>query len=486
VQNTQIVFIFAVALLFSAMAEISPAFAAEDWTTKAEMQVARNSLGVVVVNDKIYAIGGFGSNGPCAFNEEYDPATDTWTFKTPMPTPRNSFAIAVYINKIYCIGGYINRSQLPTPVNEVYDPETDTWATKTLLPEGVLPRFANMVNGKIYLIGGIEYSNDTKLGVNKATLVYDPVADTWGTKTSVPLLDESYISVTVDNKIYVISSTHNQIYNPETDTWSQASPPTAFQSISSGGATTGISTPKGIYVFGANATEWWQPSGQGFTAQSYNPSTNTWTNISPINIVRDSAGVAVVNDKLYVIGGYTYVPSSPPSLFPVKTAFSAANEQYAPSSGNETSNPSNTPPISNETSNTSSASNTSNNSNTSNISNTSSVRITLLSPTNQTYFSHDVSLLFRVDNVSSLIRYSLDGQKATTIAGNTTITGLKNGLHNITIYVENSLGNVEASETSYFNIAEESFPLTSIVVISTITVIAFLGVVVYFKKKPKR
>jgi hypothetical protein len=91
-----------------------------------------------------------------------------------------------------------------------------------------------------------------------------------------------------------------------------------------------------------------------------------------------------------------------------------------------------------------------------------------------------------VDNVSSLIRYSLDGQKATTIAGNTTITGLKNGLHNITIYVENSLGNVEASETSYFNIAEESFPLTSIVVISTITVIAFLGVVVYFKKKPKR
>ena len=120
------------------------------WVSKAPMNQARSGLGVAVVNDKIYAIGGVTSNGfvpsspgsavyagttPVAVtgtNEEYDTETDTWTYKTPMPTPRAVFAIAVYQNKIYCIGGKTNDTY--TGVTEVYDPATDTWETKTSTP----------------------------------------------------------------------------------------------------------------------------------------------------------------------------------------------------------------------------------------------------------------------------------------------------------------------------------------------------------------
>ncbi len=50
------------------------------------MTVARSDLGVIAVNDKIYAIGGrsdweskeFGVTG---LNEMYDPSTDTWVNK---------------------------------------------------------------------------------------------------------------------------------------------------------------------------------------------------------------------------------------------------------------------------------------------------------------------------------------------------------------------------------------------------------------------
>jgi hypothetical protein len=200
--------------------------------------------------------------------------------------------------------------------------------------------------------------------------------------------------------------------------------------------------------------------------------------------VRDLAGVAVVNDEVYVIGGYTYVPSEPPSLFPVKINFSAANEVYTISTDNEASNSSNSQSPSNETSNTTNSSNNSNNSEMSNASSNSTAgRIILLSPLNQTYYTSDVSLLFNVDNVSSLIRYSLDGQQATIIIGNTTITGLKNGLHNITIYVEGASGNVEASETSYFIIAEEPFPVTSIVTVLIVGVVIISGLAIYLKKK---
>jgi hypothetical protein len=107
------------------------------WISRAPMHVARGGLGVAVVNDKIYAIGGSSITGTYgAFtgeivgtNEEYNPATDTWTTKKPMPTPRYGFATTVFNNKIYCIGGENGASY--TGANEVYDPATDTWETRT-------------------------------------------------------------------------------------------------------------------------------------------------------------------------------------------------------------------------------------------------------------------------------------------------------------------------------------------------------------------
>jgi hypothetical protein len=81
--------------------------AAEDsWTTLECMPTARCGLGVAVVDDKIYAIGGtYGIQGSYDNNEEYDSVTDTWTTKKPMPTPRGDFAIAIFQDKIYIIGG---------------------------------------------------------------------------------------------------------------------------------------------------------------------------------------------------------------------------------------------------------------------------------------------------------------------------------------------------------------------------------------------
>jgi parallel beta-helix repeat protein len=61
-------------------------------------------------------------------------------------------------------------------------------------------------------------------------------------------------------------------------------------------------------------------------------------------------------------------------------------------------------------------------------------KISIQSPTNQTYDESSVSLDFSVDVVSVVktvnwTGYSLDGQQNVTITGNTTLTGLPNGLH---------------------------------------------------------
>ena len=311
--------------------EVSLADAAEDlWITKEPMNEARSRLGVVVVNGKIYAIGGSTEsglmpniNGFVGTNEEYDPATDTWTFKKPMPTPRAGFAITVYQNKIYCIGGAIGFSnstgKIFTRAHEVYDPATDTWETKASMPTARWQMQANVVDGKIYVI---DFS-----GTNH---VYDPATDSWTTKAPIPTGASGYASAVFDNKIYVVGgfsdgpiffSNLNQIYDPETDTWNLGTPAPSSVVYGDAGATTGMLAPKRIYVFGV--TSYIGSGAPPFFNQVYDPETDSWMEGAAIPTNRLYLGVAVVNDTLYAIGGHTYNILG--FIGP-----SAVNEQYIP------------------------------------------------------------------------------------------------------------------------------------------------------------
>jgi len=306
----------------------------DSWATKESMQVARGRLGVAVVNGKIYAIGGdtlnlsgfrnadFERGSPVSTNEEYDPATDTWTFKEPMPTPRSHFGIAVYQNRIYCIGGYTEDGI--TGLNEVYDPETDTWETKTAMPTARNLPHTNFVNDKIYAIGG-RFATFNYSRVNE---VYDPVRDSWITKTAMPQVSLGFASsAVVDNRIYVMggwsgvegtNANLTQIYDTKTDSWSFGAPQPSGVIQAGVGVTTGMNAPKQIYFFVDSLT------------QVYNPANDSWAHGTGMSTARGYAGVAVINDIFYVIGGMLapYVGSYP--FDSINTKSTGSNEQYTP------------------------------------------------------------------------------------------------------------------------------------------------------------
>ncbi len=110
--------------------------------------------------------------------------------------------------------------------------------------------------------------------------------------------------------------------------------------------------------------------------------------------------------------------------------------------------------------------------------------VSILSPLNETYDSSDVPLNFTVSEKPSLIRYSLDGQKNSTLYENTTLTNLPNGEHNLTIYVWDVAGNFGVSETVVFNIAKPEPFTTPLVVASTASVVVIsISLTIYFKKR---
>lgn len=293
---------------------VNCALAAEDfWTTKTPMPTARISLGVAVVDGKIYAIGGY-NRSYLSTNEMYDSATDSWATKAPMPTPRSNFGTTVVDNKIYVIGGTLGN-QVETGVNEVYDPVTDTWENRTAMPTPRMGLDANVVNGKIYLIGGGDAAGFSifNFGENE---VYDPATDTWTTKEPIPIPVHDYASAVLDNKIYVIGggggrSNHTQIYDAEKNTWTSGTPiPTKVRSAVAG-ATTGAMAPKRIYVMGNEIT-------YEHLNQIYDPEVDIWTTGTIMPTPRFAFAIAVINDVLYAIGGSA------------DTGHSGANELYTP------------------------------------------------------------------------------------------------------------------------------------------------------------
>jgi hypothetical protein len=113
--------------------------------------------------------------------------------------------------------------------------------------------------------------------------------------------------------------------------------------------------------------------------------------------------------------------------------------------------------------------------------------VSILSPLNKTYGSSEVPLKFAVDKSFSKISYVLDYQDNMTIKGNATLTGLSNGVHNVTVYAWDNAGNIGSSETIIFIVdAPEPFPAMSVSAVSVASVATVGAGLLLYRKKRRR
>jgi len=191
-------------------------------------------------------------------------------------------------------------------VNEVYHPLTDTWTTKTSMPAAREFLCANVVGGKIYLIGGSKPVNlNNPSYVPNVNEVYDPETDSWTTEMPSPTQVSAYASAVCDKRTYLFSESLTQIFDPQTCSWSRGAPIPRTEWGAAAGVTSGVFAPKRIYVLGGYPTFNYN--------QIYDPETDTWTTGAQMPTNRYGLGVAVVSDAIYAIGGGR-----------------AANEKYTP------------------------------------------------------------------------------------------------------------------------------------------------------------
>lgn len=89
--------------------------------------------------------------------------------------------------------------------------------------------------------------------------------------------------------------------------------------------------------------------------------------------------------------------------------------------------------------------------------------ITILSPENKTYaVNASIPLTFTVDEMTSWMGYSLNGQATVTITDNTTLPLLPDGWYDVTVYANDTFGNM-GSATVYFTVDTTKPSITSVV-----------------------
>jgi hypothetical protein len=92
-----------------------------------------------------------------------------------------------------------------------------------------------------------------------------------------------------------------------------------------------------------------------------------------------------------------------------------------------------------------------------------------------------------VKEPTSQIAHSLDGKENRVILGNTTLTGLADGDHNLTIFAKDDAGNIGVSETIFFSVeVPEPFPTTLLITTTVVVIFICTGLLVYFKKRNRK
>ena len=178
-----------------------------------------------------------------------------------------------------------------------------TWLPKTAAAAALLDPGSAALNGKLYVVAG-----KTSSGPVKTVRVYDPVTDSWTDGPSLPpeyAAVENPAVVAYDGKLYVFGGsalpfsgavTTAAVLDPSTSTWTILTP----MNTARGGAGAQVIGDK-IYVVGGLG-------GNGASLASmeiYNPALNSWSPGASMATRRDNPGTAVLDGKLYAFGGRT-------------------------------------------------------------------------------------------------------------------------------------------------------------------------------------
>lgn len=169
-----------------------------------------------------------------------------------------------------------------------------------------------IVNDNIYVNNGYQEKGGDAKYIEK----YNITDNSWSIVNSTLLTKKFANSETYDNKIYIFNgwgNSHLEIVDLATNTITKG----AVNRSYTGNAGSAIYNGK-IYVFGGSGLSGAKTTVFSNKFQYYDIASNTWNALPNMPTARETKG-KIVNDKLYVIGGFNGTPSRLINVYDLKT-----------------------------------------------------------------------------------------------------------------------------------------------------------------------
>src|ERR1700722_8206068 len=313
-------------LLLGFVLALPPAYAQGKWSKLAPFPEPAEEISGAAAGGKMYVFAGLAPGWkPIGMVYEYDPATNQWTKKKAMGLASHHVAFTEYRGKIYAFGGFVPPESGPqgwVPINNAweYDPKTDAWKALAPMPSKRGSALAAVANDRIYVIGGAATIPGSKEAAvyptHPHTSVgtveeYDPAANTWRERSTMPTSRNHAAIGAVNGKIYVIGGRVGaafigmasdisvvEEYDPATDKWSatRARMPSTRSAL-------GYAVINGrIYVAGG---EFQDPHMMATfrSVEAYDPASNSWSIMPPMAVSRHGLAGGAIGNRLILVGG---------------------------------------------------------------------------------------------------------------------------------------------------------------------------------------
>lgn len=256
-------------------------------------------------------------------------AQGNWTSLKPIPQGEEEVYGTAAGGKLYVLGGLgIFPGWEPKQMLWSFDPAANEWTRLPGIPEGIHhPGFA-AVGDKLYSIGGFTIARPAK-GLpawvpSKSVWIYDIKSQSWSKGPDLPTPRGALTATAHGSKIYAIGGAKNPSYStPElrptvpvenmatnevldtaTGTWSAAVPMLTARNHHGAALIDGK-----IYVVGGRigSTFIIGLSNNISTNEVYDIAKNTWAAVLGMPTPRSGIGTAVLNGRMHVLGGEAYL-----------------------------------------------------------------------------------------------------------------------------------------------------------------------------------
>jgi len=279
------------------------------WEAFFPLTHARRSSGVAVIDSTFYIVGGAEDlfvgvqwiQTALASLESFTAGNSSWSSFSTMPTARISATVVPVGQNFYVMGGYTTSEEY-TAI-EVYNAGTNVWEDP---PEMNYIRFGHaacVVRDTIYVFGGIIKVNGSYTPTDSIH-AFDPKSGAWISKGVMSTPRTSHQVVVLNDNVYILGGQANdpepvktvERYNPADNSVTPVKD-MLFPRMNFGAA---VLQGK-IYVVGGFISM----SSKQFIAnvEAFDPSADTWIVRKELPKPRHSFAVCAYNNTMYVIGG---------------------------------------------------------------------------------------------------------------------------------------------------------------------------------------